>query len=103
LDGNMPGHGPLVLSELTAHYVTLVREPRGRQGRLNVARLLDKNGDAKVTDHVAALANCDKARAFSLYDRCKPATASAHEMAAPRSENDAANGSTQRDQQRASG
>jgi hypothetical protein len=40
-------------------------------GPLNVARLLDKQGDAKLTDDMPTLANCDKARVFSLYDRCK--------------------------------
>ena len=35
------------------------------------ARLIDKQGDAKLTDRVPTHANCDKARVFSLYDRCK--------------------------------
>jgi hypothetical protein len=65
----MPSHGSLVLSDLAAHYLTLVREPRGLRGRLNLARLLDKQGDAKVTDSGAC--KLDKARAFNLYDRCK--------------------------------
>jgi len=56
---------------LAAHYLTLVRESLGRRGRLNVARLLDKQGDAKLTEHAPALADYEKARAFSLYDRCK--------------------------------
>ena len=60
----------LVLSDLAAHYLTLVGEPRGRRRGLNVARLLDKQGDAKLADHMPTLANRDKARAFSLYDRC---------------------------------
>ena len=38
---------------------------------LNVARLLDKQGDAKLAGQMPTLANRDKARAFSLYDRCK--------------------------------
>jgi hypothetical protein len=33
--------------------------------------LLDKQGDAKLTEHAPALANYEKARAFRLYDRCK--------------------------------
>jgi hypothetical protein len=52
-------------------YLTLVRESHGRRGPLNVARLPDKQGDAKLTDDMPTLANCDKARVFSLYDRCK--------------------------------
>jgi hypothetical protein len=34
----MPSHGSLVLSDLAAHYLTLVRESCGRRGRLNVAQ-----------------------------------------------------------------
>jgi hypothetical protein len=83
LDGSILNYGSLVLSDLAA-YLTLAREPHGRRGRLNVARLLDKQGDAKLTDHVPTLGNSEKARVFSLYDRCRPVTASVHETAAPR-------------------
>jgi hypothetical protein len=65
----MPSHGSLVLSDLTAHYLASVREPWRRRVRHNLARLLDKQGDAKLADHMVA--NCDTERAFSLYDRCK--------------------------------
>jgi hypothetical protein len=65
----MPSHGSLVLSDLTAHYLASVREPCGRRVRHNLARLLDKQDDAKLADRMVA--NCDTARAFSLYDRCK--------------------------------
>jgi hypothetical protein len=67
----MPSYGSLVLSDLAVDYLTLVREPCRRPGRLNVAHLQDKQGDAKVADHMPTLANCDMARAFNLYDRCK--------------------------------
>jgi hypothetical protein len=67
----MPSHGSLVLADLAAHYLTLDREPRGRRGGFNVARLLDQQGDAKLTDHMPTLANRDNPRAFSLYDQCK--------------------------------
>jgi hypothetical protein len=67
----MSSHGSLVLSDLAVHYLTLVREPCGRRRGLNVARLLDNKGDAKLADHMPTLANRDKARAFSLYERCK--------------------------------
>src|ERR1700733_1117344 len=53
---------------LAAHYLTLVRESLGRRGRLNVARLRDKQGDAKLTDHMPTPANCDRVRAFSGHD-----------------------------------
>ena len=52
------------------------------RGHLNVT-LLDKQGDAKLTEHAPALANYEKVRAFTLYDRCKPATASVREIAGP--------------------
>jgi hypothetical protein len=71
LDGKMPSHGSLILSDVAAHYLTLVREPCGRRGRLNVAHLLDKQGDAKPTNHTPSLRNRDNAGAFSLYDQCK--------------------------------
>jgi hypothetical protein len=71
LDGNMPNHGSLVPSDLAARYLALVREPCGWRGRHDVARLLDKPGDAKLTDRMPTVANCDKARTFSLYDRFK--------------------------------
>jgi hypothetical protein len=69
--GNMPRYGSLVRSDLAVPYLTLIREPCGRGGRLNLTRLLDQQGDAKLTDLMPTLANCDKARAFRLYDRCK--------------------------------
>ena len=30
-----------------------------------------EHGDDKLTDLLATLANCEKARSFSIYDRCK--------------------------------
>ena len=38
----------------------------------NVARLIAAHGaDAKLTELLVTLANCQKARSFSIYDRCK--------------------------------
>jgi hypothetical protein len=54
-----------------AAQLTQDREPRGLRRPLNVADLFDKHGDAKVTDDAPAFANYERARAFSLYDRCK--------------------------------
>jgi hypothetical protein len=40
-------------------------------GAYNVQRLIAVHGaDAKLTE-LPTLANCDKARSFSIYDRCK--------------------------------
>jgi hypothetical protein len=67
----MPNHGSLVLSDIAAQYLTPVSDPCRRRGPFNVARLLRKQGDPKFADHLPTLSNCDTARAFSLYDRCK--------------------------------
>jgi hypothetical protein len=46
--------------------------PCGRRGRYNVQRLIAKHGaDVKLPDLKAILANCEKTRSFSVYDRCK--------------------------------
>ena len=38
----------------------------------NVARLIAAHGaDAKLTDLLVTLANCEKARSVSVHDRCK--------------------------------
>jgi hypothetical protein len=42
-----------------------------RRGRYNVDKLMAEHGDAKLTDLLVTLANCEKARSFSVYDRCK--------------------------------
>jgi hypothetical protein len=44
-------------------------EPCGRRGRYNVARLMEKYGDAKLPELRTMLANCPKAQSFSVYDR----------------------------------
>jgi hypothetical protein len=67
----MPSHGSLVLSDVASHYLMLGREPCGQRGGVKVARLLGKQGDAQLVDHMPTVANRDKARAFTLYDRCK--------------------------------
>ena len=64
----MPRDGSLTLSEV--HGPTLCEEC-GRRGRYNVERLIAAHGDAKLTDLLTTLADCDKARSFSIYDRCK--------------------------------
>jgi hypothetical protein len=60
------------LSDVHEPTLTLVCEPCGRRGRYAVARLIGKYGaDAKLPDVRLALADCPKARSFSVYDRCK--------------------------------
>lgn len=43
----------------------------GRHGRYNVAKLIEQYGEIKLPDLRHVLANCPKARAFNIHDRCK--------------------------------
>ena len=45
----------------------MVRSPRPH----NVARLMEKYGDAKLPDLRHVLADCPKAKSFSIHDQCK--------------------------------
>jgi hypothetical protein len=68
----MPRDGLLTLSDIREPTLTIVCERCGRHGRYNVARLIAVHGaDAKLTDLLVTLPNCEKARSFSVYDRCK--------------------------------
>ena len=61
----MPRDGSLTLSD--------IREPTLAIGceRYNVQRLIAAHGaDAKLTDLLVTLANCEKARSLSIHDRC---------------------------------
>ena len=51
--------------------LSIVCEPCGRRGTYSVARLMERHGDAKLTDLLQTLANCPKARSASIHDRCK--------------------------------
>ena len=46
-------------------------ESCGRFGRYNIARRMEKYGDAKLPELRRVLANCPKARSHSIHDRCK--------------------------------
>ena len=67
----MPRDGSLILSEVRDPTLTIVCEPCGRRGRYNVEKLMAEHGDAKLTDLLATLADCEKARSLSVHDRCK--------------------------------
>jgi hypothetical protein len=60
----MPRDGSLTLSEVHGPTLTIVCEECGRRGRYNVERLIAAHGDAKLTDLLTTLADCDKARSF---------------------------------------
>jgi len=67
----MPRDGALVLSDVRSPTLSIVCEPCGRHGTYNTARLMERHGDAKLTDLRQMLANCPKARSVSIHDRCK--------------------------------
>jgi hypothetical protein len=51
--------------------LSIVCELCGRRGRYNVSKLMEQQGDAKLTDLLQALAACPKASSASIHDRCK--------------------------------
>ena len=67
----MPRDGAPVLSDLRQPTLSIVCEPCGRRGRYGVAKLMELHGDAKLTDLLQTLADCQKARSASIHDRCK--------------------------------
>jgi len=63
----------ITLADVREPKLTLVYEPCWRRRRYNVERLTETYGaDVKLPDLRAMLADCPKARAFSVYDRCQP-------------------------------
>jgi hypothetical protein len=68
----MPRDGSLTLSDIREPTLAIGCERCGRHGRYSLKRLIAAHGaDAKLTDLLVILANCEKARSFSIYDRCK--------------------------------
>jgi hypothetical protein len=68
----VPRDGSLVLSDIREPTLAIACQRCGRYGRYNVARLIAAHGaDAKLTDLLVTLANCEKARSVSVHDRCK--------------------------------
>jgi bifunctional non-homologous end joining protein LigD len=59
-----------MLSDFRAPTLSIECEPCGRRGRYNVARLMEKYGDAKLPELRHVLANCPKAHAHSIH-RCR--------------------------------
>ena len=59
------------LSDFRVPTLSIECEPCGRRGRYNVARLMEKYGDAKLPELRHTLANCPKARSQSIHDRCR--------------------------------
>jgi hypothetical protein len=67
----MPRDGAMILSDVRGPTLAIVCEPCGRRERYNVEWLMAEHGDAKLTDLLVTLTNCDKARSVSIYDGCK--------------------------------
>ena len=59
------------LSDFRVPTLSVECEPCGRRGRYNIVKLMEKYGDAKLPELRHVLANCPKARAFSVHDQCK--------------------------------
>ena len=59
------------LSDFRVPTLSIEREPCGRRGRYNVAKLMEKYGDAKLPELRHVLADCPKEHAHSIHDRCK--------------------------------
>jgi hypothetical protein len=67
----LPRDGALTLADVREPTLAIVCEPCGRRGRYSVAKLMEEHGDAKLTDLLQTLADCQKARSASIHDRCK--------------------------------
>ena len=68
----MPRDGSLVLSDIREPTLAIGCERCGRHGLYSVKRLIAAHSaDAKLTELLATLANCEKARSLSIHDRCK--------------------------------
>jgi hypothetical protein len=59
------------LSDFRTPTLSIECEPCGRFGRDNVARLMEKYGDAKLPELRHLLAHCPKAQSQSIHDRCR--------------------------------
>jgi hypothetical protein len=62
----------LTLADVRDPTIQIACERCGRHGRYNVERLIAVHGpDMRLPELNTILANCEKARSFSAYDRCK--------------------------------
>jgi hypothetical protein len=64
----MPRDGSIILSDVHEPTLSIVCAPCGRRGRYSVAKLMEQHGDAKLTDLLARLGDCAKARSVSIHD-----------------------------------
>jgi hypothetical protein len=67
----VPRDGALVLSDVRGPTLSIVCERCGRRGAYSVARLMERHGDAKLTDLLQTLAICPKVGSANIDDRCR--------------------------------
>ena len=67
----MPREGALTLSDVRRPSLTIVCEPCAKFGYYNTAWLMKQYGDAKLTDLIVTLADCQKTHSASVQDRCQ--------------------------------
>jgi hypothetical protein len=67
----MPREGAFILSDARGPILSIVCEPCGRRRAYCVANLMERRGDAKLTDLLQTLASCPKVRSASIHDRCR--------------------------------
>ena len=71
---DLPGplrDGSLILSDLRQPTIRVICGPCGRRGSYTVAKLMERHGDAKLTDLLVGIAQCPKARSVSIHYRCR--------------------------------
>jgi hypothetical protein len=66
----MSRDGAIMLCDVRAPTLSIVREPCGRRETYSVAHLMERHGDASPTDLLQTLADCPKGRSASIHDRC---------------------------------
>jgi hypothetical protein len=67
----MSRDGAMTLLDVRRPSLSIVCAPCGRWGRYDVAKLIGRYGDAKLTDLLQTLADCQKAHPANVHDRCK--------------------------------
>jgi hypothetical protein len=60
-----------ILSDVRAPTLEIACRRCGRCGHHDVKLIAVDGGDAKLTELLVTLANCEKARSVSVYDRCQ--------------------------------
>jgi hypothetical protein len=59
------------LTDFRVPTLSIECEPCARFERYAIAKLMEQHGDARLPELLDVLADCPKAKAASVYDRCK--------------------------------